>query len=450
MPSFDPSMGQDTIWVTGINHDVAPISVRERLALSVDDEGITSLAQALRAARLTASEATILSTCNRLEIYALLPHGEGPDVLFQNIFADAIEFRPYIYSYRGDAAIRHLFRVAAGIDSQVLGEVQILGQVQRAWQTAHKMGVAGPVLSQLFHRAVALGKRVHSETPISRQPASISYAAVVLARQIFGSQLEERRALIIGTGEVGEGVARCLNDNGVEATVVVHRQLERGQAIARRYHARAVTWDDLPHCLANADIVISSTSAPHYVLQRQHIEEATLQRGDRPLYLIDLAVPRDIDPSTADLPGVHLHNLDDLHAVVRTTMEERQAVVPEIEVMIDQETVRFSQWTRARSTAPTIKELQALAGEIVRKEIEWAMPKLPNLSQRERQIVEAMASRITGKILHGPIQWLKAQAELEGSAVGEEPDYGMSRLNQRELAGLFYRGADIVDVGDQE
>jgi glutamyl-tRNA reductase len=443
MPSFDPSMSQDTIWVIGVNHDVAPISVRERLALPGE-----SLAQALRAARLMASEATILSTCNRLEIYALLSHRETPEGLFQNVFADASEFRPYIYSRRGAAAISQLFRVAAGIDSLVLGEVQILGQVQRAWQTAHKMGVAGPVLSQLFHTAVALGKRVHSETPISRQPASVSYAAVVLARQIFGSQLAERRALIIGTGEVGEGVARCLYDYGVEATVVVHRQLERGQALARHYHAEAVAWDDLPHCLAKADIVISSTSAPHYILQRQHIEEAILHRGDRPLYLIDLAVPRDIDPSTADLPGVHLHNLDDLHAVVRTTMEDRRAILPEIEAMIEQETARFSQWMRERSAAPTIKELQDQAGEIARKELEWAMHKLPDLGQRERQIVEAMTSRIVGKLLHGPIQWLKAQAEGEGRAFGEEPDYGMSRLGQKELADLFYRSADTGDAGE--
>jgi glutamyl-tRNA reductase len=312
------------------------------------------------------------------------------------------------------------------------------------------MGVAGPVLSQLFHRAVALGKRVHSETPISRQPASVSYAAVVLARKIFGSQLAERRALIIGTGEVGEGVARCLHDNQVAATVVAHRQVERGQALARRYHAEAAAWEDLPYCLANTDIVISSTSAPHYILQRQHIEEAMLNRGDRPLYLIDLAVPRDIDPATAGLPGVFLHNLDDLQAVVRTTMEERQAVLPEIEAMIELETARFSHWMRARWTAPTIKELQDQAAEIARKEMEWAANKLPDLSERERQIVAAMASRITGKLLHGPIQWLKAQAEGEGRVVGEEPDYGMSRLNQKELANLFYRSADSGDVGEQE
>jgi glutamyl-tRNA reductase len=408
--------------------------VRELFALSGErlDAALHSVPQV--------AEAVILSTCNRLEVYAALPNASRPDELLHNVFPETAEhWREYAYSYGGDAAARHLFKVVSGIDSLVVGEVQILGQVQRAWQSAHKAGKAGPVLSQLFHRAVALGKRVHSETSISRLPASVSYAAVVLARRIFGQSLAAHRALVIGTGEVGEGVAHCLNENGVHATVVAHRQLERAQDVARRYQADTALWEDLPRCLENADIVISSTAAPHYILQRQHIEEAMRHRHGRPLYLIDLAVPRDIEPAVAELPGVHLHNVDDLQSVVRTTLEQRQSAIPEIAVMIDVETVRFSEWLRARTAAPVIKELQTQAGEVTRREVAWAMAKMPDLTDRERQIVESMASRIAGKLLHGPIQWLRAQ--VAGSTAGQEPDYGMNRLSPEEIKALFYRGA---------
>lgn len=438
-------MKQPTVWVTGINHNTAPLDVRERFALSGE-----ALDSALRAIQPLADEAIIISTCNRIEIYALLPHDRRPERLLNAVFDDSFpDIHNHTYSHRGEAAIRHLFRVVSGIDSMVLGEVQILGQVQRAWQTAHKAGTAGPVLSQLFHRAVALGKRVHSETNISRLPASVSYAAVVLARQIFGTQLENRHVLVIGTGEVGEGVARCLYDHGVHATVVAHRQVDRAREVARRYHADTAAWEDLPRYLGTADIVISSTAAPHYVLQRQHVADAVQMRGDRPLYLIDLAVPRDIDPAAAQLPGVYLHNMDDLQAVVRTTMEERQSALPEIGAMIDVETARFSDWLRARSTAPTIKELHEQAAEVTHRELDWALAKLPDLTPRERQIVEAMASRISGKLLHGPIQWLKAQAEGAHDE-GNEPDYGMNRLSPKEITELFYRSASMEDANTQD
>lgn len=423
--------------VTGVSHDTAPIHVREQLALAGEH-----LSAALLRSRRHVAECVILSTCNRFELYTLQQQGTAKDprtlltLLLEQLPS---EVEPHLYTYRGAEAVRHLFRVASGIDSLILGEVQILGQAQRAWQVAHQAGVAGPVLSQLFHRAVAIGKRVHNETSISRQPASVSYAAVVLARQIFGAQLGDRRALVIGTGEVGEGVARCLHDYGVRPTVVAHRQLERAENIARRYQAETAAWDDLPACLAATDIVISSTAAPHYILQRQHIEDAVRLRDGRPLHLIDLAVPRDIDPSAAELPGVHLHNVDDLHSVVRTTLQEREASLPEIEAMISTEAAKFMEWLRARSTAPTIQELQAQANAIAQTELAWALAKLPNISERERQVVEALASRITGKLLHGPIQWLKAQAET-GPPTMKEPDYGMSKLNPIELAEMFYRG----------
>jgi glutamyl-tRNA reductase len=242
---------------------------------------------------------------------------------------------------------------------------------------------------------------------------------------------------VVGTGEVGEGVARCLYDYGLHATVVVHRQIERAQDVARRYTADIATWDELPRQLEAADVVISSTSAPHTILQREHVQEAISRRPERPLYLIDLAVPRDIDPSAADLPGVYLHNIDDLQAVVRTTLEERRSALPQVERMVQAEVREVVRWLNARSTFPAIKTLREQADEVREREVRWALAKMPDLSEREREIVQAMAARIMGKLLHGPIQWIKAQAESD-----LEPDYGMSTLDPRQFTDLFLAGSD--------
>jgi glutamyl-tRNA reductase len=312
----------------------------------------------------------------------------------------------------------------------VLGEVEILGQVRRAWQEAHRAGLAGPVLSQLFHKAVAFGKRVHSETSISRLPASASYAAVALARDVFGPDLKDRRVLVVGTGEVGEGVARCLLEYGGHATLVAHRQVERAESVARRYRADLALWDDLPRHLAETDIVISSTAAPHIILDWHHIAEAMRARDSRPLHLIDLAVPRDIDPTVGDLPNVFLHNIDDLQAVVQSTLNERQAAVPEIREMVEAETARFGAWLGERVAVPAIRQMRGRADEVARQEVEWAMSKLPDLSPRERRVVEAMAARIVGKLMHEPISKLKIEAQESTS-----DDYG---INERKLREMFY------------
>ena len=421
--------------VIGVNHKTAPVEIREQLAFTSE-----RLASAYESIKMqdAVSECVILSTCNRFEVYVLLheQQSQGQESLDKALlewFAeDGARLDDYAY-YHGDSdAARHLFRVASGIDSLVLGEVQVLGQVQRAWRDAHEVDAAGPVLSHLFHKAVALGKRVHSETGISRKPASVSYAAVVLAKQVLGAQLKARRVLVIGTGDVGEGVARCLHEHGLLATVVTHRQVEQAQDMARRYEADVATWEDLPEQLAMADVVISSTAAPHTVLQHEHIREAISRRPGRPLYLIDLAVPRDIDPSAADIPGVQLHNIDDLHAVVHTTLEERRSTLPRINEMVAAEVRDYIRWLTARDTFPTIKTLSEQADMIAERELKWALDKLPDLSPRERNIIQTMATRITGKMLHGPIQWLKTQAENNS-----EPDYGMSSLDPRQFAGLF-------------
>ncbi len=417
------------ITVIGISHDTAPVEIREQVHLQ--DEQLPAVLRRL-AGRV--AECVVLSTCNRLEVYALCEYRHVHSVILPEVFGDlAGRIMPHLYSRTGTEAVKHLLRVAAGLDSLVLGEVQILGQVQRAWQAAHSAGTTGPVLSQLFHKAVAFGKRVHSETDISRRPASVSYAAVTLARQIFGNEVAGRRVLVIGTGEVGEGVARCLYEHGLHTTVVAHRQVERAHAVARRYHAEVITWDQLPRHLALADIVISSTAAPHIIIHRRQVDEAMRARPHRPLYLIDLAVPRDIDPASAEVEGVYLHDIDDLQAVVRTTLEERRQALPEIEIMVEQEAARFDDWLRARSVAPTIEALRAQADDVVKRETEWALSRLSHLSERDRQVVEALAARVAGKLLHGPIQWLKGRA-LDSAP----PSYDLTR---EQFVRLFY-GAD--------
>jgi glutamyl-tRNA reductase len=396
-----------SILVVGVSHETAPVEVREQLAVAAD-----RAPEALSGLRGRVPEAVLLSTCNRVELYVHSTfHDPLPgERLYRQLFASAAP-PSLLYSHSGREAVTHLFRVAAGVDSQVLGEVQILGQVRRAWQAAHRAELAGPVLSQLFHRAVSLGKRVHSETPLSRLPASVSYAAVALARQVFGKELASRRVLVIGTGEVGEGVARCLFENGMAATVVAHRRLERAESVAHRYHAEVAPWEELPARLAEADVVISSTSAPHTILQKEQIARALAERPERPLHLIDLAVPRDIDPSAGDLDNVYLHNIDDLQAVVSSTLEERRAALPAIMAMVEAETARFDGWLRERAAVPAIREMRGRATEIGRREVEWALKKLPNLSERERGIVEAMAARIVGKLMHEPTGLLKAEAQ---------------------------------------
>jgi glutamyl-tRNA reductase len=416
------------LFLTGINHQTAPVEVRERFSLEGEQ-----LEAALLRLQDHVAEAVVLSTCNRLEVYTFTLVAEPGlrTIIFSSLFPElAREIEVCSYTHSGAEAARHLFNVASSLVSLVLGEVQVLGQTHRAWQAAHRVGMAGPVLSHLFHRAVTLGKRVHSETAVSRQPASVSYAAVALAREIFGTALGDRKVLVIGTGEVGEGVARCLHDHGVRATVVAHRQVERAESLARRYQATVATWDELPACLEATDIVITSTAAPHTILQKQQVAEAIRERGGRPLYLIDLAVPRDVDPAVGSLPGVRLHNIDDLQAVVRTTLEERRAVLPAIEAMVAAETSSFEDWVRARPAVPAIKHLRSRALELARQEAEWALAKMPGLSPDERRIVRAMADRLAGKLMHEPISSLKARA-LEDT----DSDYGAT---PGELHALFY------------
>jgi glutamyl-tRNA reductase len=391
--------------VTGLSHQTASLEEREAATLRGE-----KLPDALaRLARL-AGEGAILSTCNRTEIYA---YSDGDPAAVAATLRAALlgpaGSGDQWYTRSGADAAAHLFRVAAGLDSLVPGEVQPLGQTTAPWPPAQPAGVAGPVCSALFQRALAAGKRVRSTTAISALPASISYAAVSLVRRILG-RLEGRRVLVVGAGVMGEAVARCLMENGAGALLVANRHAARALALAAAHGGSAVAWDDLPVALAAADVVISATDAPGFVLPMDLVRKASHARPETPLHLIDLAVPRDIDPECAGLPGVFLHNIDDLRDVVDAGLAARRAALPAATAIVEEEAAAFRAWLESRRAAPTIEALRRRADAIRQNETEWALSHLNDLSARDRQIVEALAARLVGKLLHEPTVRLRELA----------------------------------------
>src|ERR671914_2091511 len=350
----------------GISHKTAPVALRERLALP---EG--------RAARVLAElvtdpaihEAVAISTCNRTELHLVA----ADPVEAENIGLAALsrqgDIRPTelfgsIYSLRDSESVRHLFSVAAGLDSMIVGEAEIQGQVKRAYELALVAGVTGPVSNRLFRDALAAGKRARAETGIGRSQASISSVAVALAADFLGD-LASRRVLVIGAGENAELAARSLRERGVRTVFVANRRYDRALGLAKRFGGEAVSFDDLPDELERADIVVSSTGAPHQILGREELELVAARRPGRPLVLIDLAVPRDIDPAVGDCPGVALYDMDDLQRAVARNLSGREAEAERAAELIEEELQRFEGWLRSLDVVPTISALRAHGDSIV-------------------------------------------------------------------------------------
>ena len=398
--------------VAGISHHTAPLDVREQAAL-----GPSGVQAVLGHLSPLLHEAVVLSTCNRTELYVLIQ--EQTDVVssFEAAFPDTSRvYRPYLFAYEGEAVARHLFRVASGVDSLVFGEAEILGQVRRAWEMAHAAGTTGTIISRLFQQALAVGKRIRSQTYIGRFPASVSSAAVSLAQRVFGQDLSHSTVLVIGAGEVGQGVARCLLEHSVKRLLVANHHNQGARDLAERHDATAVPWPIPPSTLAQADIIISSTGAQEVVIRHQDISAAMAFRGEGPLHLIDLALPRDIDPAVSQLSGVHLHNLDDIESVVSANVQQRQQTQPEVEAIVLEETGHFGRWLRERGVSSTIHGLRAKSETIRLAEMGWALPKLSGLSERERAVVEQLTSRLVNKLLHIPTARLRgAAAEGRGA-----------------------------------
>ncbi|MGD2164504.1 MAG: glutamyl-tRNA reductase [Anaerolineae bacterium] len=404
------------IVLVGLNHKVAPVETREKLAF-----GHSDLAEALRLfGSMNGScvdygdEGVILSTCNRLEVYTLASSLEQGEVavcrLLEDCHGEGREtFRPHLYASTDEEAARHLFSVAAGLDSMVLGEHQILGQVTEAMEAALTQGAAGKIMSALFRHAIEAGKRARTETAISRGTTSVSHVAVELARKIFGD-LSPCHLLLIGAGGMAEMAAKVLAENGAESLSILNRTEERAEQLASRFDGNALGWERLDEALAWADIVISSTAAPHAIIRPDQVRRVNRTRRHRPLFLIDIAVPRDVDPDVGNLEGVYLYDIDDLEAVVEHSLEERRQEVPKVERIVAEVEQDFMVWYRSLDMVPTIVALRKQAHTMREAEVERALRRLPELTESDEQIVQAMAKRIVNKLLHHPTICLKAHA----------------------------------------
>jgi glutamyl-tRNA reductase len=387
--------------LVGTSHRLAPVEVRERVALDADGEA--ALAQRLG----EGGEAVCLSTCNRTELYLAASDTEAVGDRATAALAELggiprAELEPYLYRLEQDAAAAHLFRVAAGLDSLVPGEGEIQGQVR----SAYGRGAVGPLLDRLFRQALHTGKRVRTETAIGESPASVASAAAALAAQVFGD-LSGRRILVIGAGKVGEVAARNLVKRGAELSFVANRTVDRASSLAERFGGSALPLDRVESELAQADIVVSSTSAREQILGREQVERVLPARRGRPLLLVDLAVPRDLDPSIKDVHGCFLYDIDDLEAVVKESLSGRRGEATKAEAIVAAEGERFREWLGSLDAVPAITSLRERAEAIRRGELAKASPRLAGLSDRERHAVESLTNQIVNKLLHQPIMRLK-------------------------------------------
>ena len=415
----------------GLNHKTAPVEVRERFAVPAPRLG-HALGYVLDVPGIR--EAAILSTCNRVEIYAWGDEKSGPllrdSMIGYHPFGAPRGLENHLHYSRGEEAARHLFEVAGGLDSLVLGENEILGQVKVAIESARANGAAGAHLDELFRRAIGCGKRARSETGISRGALSVGAAGVELAKQIFGS-LQGHTVLILGAGKMSGRVAQCLVSSGAHRVLVANRTLERAQELAREFNdegagAEAVGWEDFPEKLALADIVIASTRAPHYVVTREQIVAASRKRR-RSLLLIDIAVPRDIDPACGDLSDVFLFDIDDLQNVVEEGRKSRAGEIARVETIVGEEIGAWNRYLKSADAQPVMAALARRAATIRDAELETALAKLEHLAPRDRAAVEALARSIAGKIMHAPLAHLRQGGAHDAGAL--ERAFGLNLEN---------------------
>lgn len=400
----------------GLNHRTAPVAVRERLARAPSELAalMARLTEVTPGREAILAEVAILSTCNRFEVYGLADDIERAEskvhaALAEEARAALAELGPYLVTSADEGAARHLMTVAAGLDSMILGEPQILGQVAQAYEAALACGAAGPVLAALFRAAIHCGKRARSETAISEHAASVSHAAVELARQIFGS-LSAQRVLLIGAGEMAELAARNLADNGAGQILVLNRSLERAEWLARQFGGVAYGWQDLPRALEQAGIVVCSAAAPHAVIRPEAVRVAMTRRQQHPLFLIDIGVPRNVDPAVGKLANVYLYDIDDLQAVVQENLAQRQREVPKVEAIVEQCSTEFMGWLHALDVVATIRDLRAAAEQVRDDEVARALRRLGPLSEHQERVVRMLANNIVTKLLHSPTVRLKQMA----------------------------------------
>jgi glutamyl-tRNA reductase len=403
--------------VTGLNHRTAPVEVRERLAF--EDAALPEALGTLKR-RPGMLEGMILSTCNRVEITVAADEQAGAGEAVEHFIAESRSVEhawisPYLYRHDGPDAIRHLFRVAASLDSMVVGEPQILGQLKTAYSRAKECGAVSGFLDLVLTRAFNVAKRVRSETDIGQSAVSISYAAVELAREIFGS-LAGKRVLLAGAGKMAESAARHLRRAGVSEIVVTNRTRSRADAIAEEFNGRAIDYDGFSATLPDVDILIASSAAPHYILTRDQVRDVIGRRRNRPMFLIDIAVPRNIEPAVNELDNVFLYDIDDLGRVVEANLKGRIAVAVEAEDIIREEVERMVTRLKSRDATPLIVSLQEQLTALAANEIERNRAKLGQLSPQQEEAIQLIARGIVNKVAHGPITELRKQAADESGA----------------------------------
>jgi glutamyl-tRNA reductase len=404
------------IVVIGLSHKSAPLEIRERLYFPPESlEG--PLRRLVETARLR--EGMILSTCNRTEILGV---AESRQEGFQNLTGFLVEEKnfpadqvdSYCYLHAGRDAVRHIFRVACSLDSMVVGEPQILGQVKEAFTESRSARTSGPILDQLLRKTFSVAKRVRTNTAIARNPVSISYSAAQLARQIFGD-LSQREILLIGSGKMSELAARNLIGTGIKGVFVANRTYEKAVEMARRHGGTAIRFDRFFDYLKKVDVVLTSTAAPHWILKKDDIQGLMRHRRNRPIFFIDIAVPRDIDPSINQLANVYLYDIDDLQSVVDANLENRRQEAQLAEEIIDHEIGSFISWLLSRDLSPTIVAFRDRLHAIREREIQKYRKRLGPLSSKQEEVIGEMTAAIVNKILHHPIRWLKKSAGEPGA-----------------------------------
>ncbi len=418
--------------VTGLNHKKAPVEIREKLAFDK-----ATLPEALRRlAELPAvREAAIVSTCNRVEIISCI--GASVDPLAEMVEYLALErrvcaedFRGYVYSLRGKEAIRHVFRVASSLDSMVVGEPQILGQIKEHYAVANEARTAGTVLHKLFHKAFSVAKRVRTETGVAGKAVSVSSAAVDLAREIF-ERFDDKTAMLVGAGEMSELAARHLIGNGIGSLIVTNRTFDRAVEMAREFHGTAVPFEAMQRYLRLADVVIGSAGGSDYLITRDEVHEILKDRRQRPMFLIDMGVPRNFDPAINDLDNVYLYDIDDLSSVVEENKDEREREALRAELIIQAEVEEFWQWFSGLEVVPTIVALRQKVEEIRKREVEKVLSSRRG-NNLPRELLDGLTTAIVNKILHDPITRLKRAGDPQAEALYLEAARKLFGIGEKE------------------
>ena len=386
--------------ILGINHKTAPVDIRERVV--IPESRVTDALKNLSTQDGVLS-GIIVSTCNRTELYCETEFDQPAPLVewlagYNDLQAKAID--KYIYHHLHEGAVHHALRVASGLDSMVLGEPQILGQLKSAYQASCDAGTLGLHLDRLFQHTFSVAKQVRSETSIGSSPVSVAYAAVTLAKQIF-ADMSEQTAMLIGAGETIELVARHLHNNGIGRIIVANRSYERAHNLSREFNGYAIELKEIPSHLAEADIVISSTASDEPILMREQAEQAIKQRRHRPILMVDIAVPRDIDPTIAEMEDIYLYSVDDMHDIIEENMKSREAAASEAEDIISEHVHQFMGWIRTRDAVPTIRCIRDWAEDIKKETLQKALRQLAQ-GKDSSDVLNQLAHNLTNKLIHNP------------------------------------------------